>query len=318
MVRNVTPTIEGGLLVAITVILGLLTMYLPLVGIFVEFFFAVPSAVLTARQGAGKGLSALFVAFVLLSMLIGPVFALRICLSVGLCGVALGWCVRKNFNAVRIFFTTLVVASAAQFLSIALASIILDVDIIDTQIKMLRESFDESFSFYESMGVDKAQIAQAQANTETGFKILVFLLPTLLMLAAVVNAATVYLTSQWIFAKLNMKMPHMPAFAEWRFPSLFFYLAVVGGLGLYWGSTRGWTGIYEIALNVFVMSLIIGLIQGLSIFSAVADKFKLSRLVRGFFYAAIFLSPFLLQLTAAWGLIDTVFDWRKKFLYDGR
>ena len=318
MVRNVTPTIEGGLLVAITVILGLLTMYLPIVGIFVEFFFAVPVAVLTARQGAGKGLSALFVAFVLLSMLIGPVFALRICLSVGLCGVVFGWCVRRNFNAVKIFFMTLVVASAAQFLSIALASVIMDVDIIDTQIKMLRESFDESFSFYESMGVDKAQIALAQANTETGLKILVLLMPTLFMLAALLNAAAVYLTSKWFFTKLNMKMPQMPAFAKWQFPSLFFYLAVVGGLGLYWGSTRSWVGIYEVALNVLVMSLIIGFVQGLSILSALANRYKFSKLARVLMYAVVFLSPFLLQLTAVWGLADMVFDWRNKFLNGGR
>ena len=318
MVKSVTPTIEGGLLVAITVILGLLTIYVPLVGIFVEFFFAVPSAVLTARQGVGKGISALFVSFVLLSMLIGPVFALRICLSVGLCGVALGWCVRRNFGAVRIFFTTLVVASAAQIASIALASVILDVDIIGTQIKLLRESFDESFSFYESIGVDKAQITQAQANTETGFQLLVYLLPTLLTLAALANAVAVYLTSQWIFAKLGIKLPEMPAFAKWRFPSLFFYTAIVGGLSLYWGMTRNWLGIYEIALNLLAVSLIIGLIQGLSILSAVADRFKLSKLLRGLMYAVVILSPFLLQLTAVCGLADTVFDYRKRFLSGGR
>ena len=318
MVRNVTPTIEGGLLVAITVILGLLTIYVPIVGIFVEFFFAVPVAVLTARQGAGKGLSALFVAFVLLSMLIGPVFALRICLSVGLCGVVFGWCVRRNFNAVRIFFMTLVVASAAQFLSIALASVILDVDIIDTQIKMLRESFDESFNFYESIGVDKAQITQAKANTDAGLNLLVLLMPTILMLSSLVNAVTVYLSSKWFFAKLNMKTPHMPAFSQWQFPSLFFYLAIVGGLGLYWGSTRGWTEIYETALNVLVMSLIIGFVQGLSILSALANRYKFSKLARALMYAVVFLSPFLLQLTAVWGLADMVFDWRNKFLNGGR
>ena len=318
MIRNVTPTIEGGLLVAITVILGLLTIYLPIFGIFVEFFFALPTAILTARQGVGKGLSALFMSFVILSMLIGPLFALRICFSIGLCGVALGWCVRKNFDAVRIFFMTLVVASAAQIASIALAGLVLDVDIIDAQIKLVRESFDESFSFYESIGVDKEQIAQAKANTDAGFQVLVFLLPTLLTLASLMNAVAVYLTSRWIFPKIGIKMAKLPAFAQWRFPQLFFYTAVIGGLGLYWGSTRNWIGIYEIALNMLVVSLIIGLIQGLSILSAVADKFKLSKLVRVLLYTVIFLSPFLWQFTATWGLIDTVFDWRKKFLSDRR
>ena len=59
MNKSVTPTIEGGLLVAITVILGLITVYVPIFGMFAEFFCAVPLAVLTARQGLGKGLTAL-------------------------------------------------------------------------------------------------------------------------------------------------------------------------------------------------------------------------------------------------------------------
>ena len=318
MNKNITPTIEGGLLVAITVILGLVTVYVPLLGIIVDFFFAVPSAVLTARQGAGKGLSALFVSFVLLSLLISPLFSLRLCLSVGLCGVALGWSVRKNFNAVRIFFTTLVVASAAQVLSIALLSFVMDVNLIDTQIKMVRESFDESFQMYESLGVDKERIAEAQMNLDAGFKLLVFLIPTLLLLSALLNTAAVYLTSQWIFPKLRMKLPKMPPFAKWRFPSLFFYTAIVGLLGLYWGMTRGWTGIYEISINLLILSMIIGLVQGFAILSALADRFKLSKIFRGVFYMLIIFSPFMLQAVAILGLVDMLFDYRKKFSGDER
>ncbi|MBR4384573.1 MAG: YybS family protein [Selenomonadaceae bacterium] len=318
MNRNITPTIESGLLVAITVILGLVTVYVPILGMIVDFFFAVPSAVLTARQGAGKGLSALFVASILLSMLISPLFSLRLCLSVGICGVALGWCVRKNFNAVKIFFTTLIVASAAQVVSIALLSVVLDVNLIDTQLKMVRESFDESFQMYESMGVDKNRIAEAQTNLDAGFKILVFLIPTLLMLSALLNAAAVYLTSQWIFPKLRMKMPKMPPFAQWRFPSLFFYAAIVGGLCLYWGMTRGWVQIYEISLNVLILSLIIGLIQGFAVLTALANRFKLSTIFRGVMCVLLFLSPFMLQATAILGLVDMIFDYRKKFSSDGR
>ena len=49
MGRSVTPTIEGGLLVAITVLIGLVTVYVPILGMFAEFFCAVPLAVLSAR-----------------------------------------------------------------------------------------------------------------------------------------------------------------------------------------------------------------------------------------------------------------------------
>ena len=93
MGKNITPTVEGGLLAAITLLVGLVSVYVPILGMFAEFFCAVPLAVLAARQGAGKALSALFVTFILLSILISPVLATRLALSFGLCGVMLGWCV---------------------------------------------------------------------------------------------------------------------------------------------------------------------------------------------------------------------------------
>ncbi len=313
MGRSITPTIEGGLLVAITVILGLVTVYVPLIGMLVEFFCAVPLAILTARQGAGKGLTALVVTFILLSILISPLLSIRIVLSFGICGVVLGWCVRKNFNAVKIFFMTLVVASAAQVVSLYFLIIIMDVNLIEEQIEMVRESFDESFKLYEEMGVEQERISEAKTQVEPALQMLVFLMPTLIMLTALINSVAAYLTAQWIFPKLQMKIPKMPPFAEWKFPSLFLYTAIIGGLGLYWGFTRGWTEIYEISLNLLIVSMIIGLIQGLALLSFLFDRWKVSKILRRIFYVILILNMLLLQIVAITGLMDMIFDYRKRF-----
>ncbi len=312
MGRSVTPTIEGGLLVAITVLLGLVAVYVPLLGMFVEFFCAVPLAVLTARQGAGKGLSALIVAFMLLTILITPLLALRLTLSFGICGVALGWCVRKNFEAVKIFLMTLIVASAAQVLSLALLLAIMDVNFIETQLELVRESFAESFKMYESMGVDPAQINEAKGQVEPALEALALLMPTLIMLSALINTLAVWFTSKWIFPKLQMKLPTFPPFAEWKFPSIFMYTAAFGAIGMYWGFTRGWTQIYEIALNLTIMSLLIGLIQGLSLMSFIFDRYNVSKFLRRLLYLIVLLNMFFVQLVAITGLIDMLFDYRKR------
>lgn len=317
MRKSVTPTIEGGLLVAITVILGLVTVYVPLIGMLVEFFCAVPLAVLTTRQGTGKGLTALFVSFLLLAMLISPIPAIRLALGFGVCGVALGWCVRKNFGAVRIFFTVLVIASAAQVFSLGFLIAVMDVNLIDMQIEMLRESFAESFAMYESLGVDPQRISEGKAQVEPALQTLAFLMPTLIMLTALINSIAVWLTAHWIFPKLQLKIPTLPPFAQWRFPVLFLYTAIIGGLGMYWGVTRGWTEIQEISLNLTVVSMLIGLLQGLALLSAIFDRYKISTFVRRLIYVILILNMFLLQLVAITGLIDMIFDYRKKF-FDGR
>lgn len=317
MGKSVTPMVEGGLLVAITIILGLVAVFLPLFGILVEFFCAVPLAVLTTRQGVGKGLTALFVAFILLSMLISPLPAIRLTLSYGICGVVFGWCLRKNFGAVRIFFTLMVVASAAQFVTLALLIVLLDVNLIETQIEMIRESFAESFAMYESLGVEPERIAEAKGQVEPALQTLALLMPSLMMMTALANSTATWLTAHWIFPKLQMKVPTLPPFAEWRFPVLFLYTAIIGGLSMYWGITRGWTGIQEIALNLTLVSMLIGLIQGLALLSATFDRYKVSKLIRRLFYALLILNFFLLQLVAITGLMDMVFDYRKRFFKGG-
>ena len=316
MRKSITPTIEGGLLVAITVIMGLVTVYVPILGMLVEFFCAVPLAILTARQGAGKGLTALVVTFILLSILISPLLSTRIALSFGICGVTLGWCVRKNFGAARIFLTTLIVASAAQVLTFMLLIFVMDVNLIETQIELLRESFNESFDMYESMGVEQARINEAKSQVEPALQTLAFLMPTLMMLTALINSIAVWLTAHWIFPKLQMKIPKLPPFAEWQFPALFCYTAIIGGLGMYWGFTRGWTQIYEISLNLLIVSAIIGLVQGFSLLSAILDRYKISKIMRRILYVILLLNMFLLQLVAVTGLVDMIFDYRKRLFKD--
>lgn len=316
MRRSITPTIEGGLLVAITVIMGLVTVYVPILGMLVEFFCAVPLAILTARQGAGKGLTALVVTFILLSILISPLLSTRIALSFGICGVTLGWCVRKNFGAARIFLTTLIVASAAQVLTFMLLIFVMDVNLIETQIELLRESFNESFDMYESMGVEQARINEAKSQVEPALQTLAFLMPTLMMLTALINSIAVWLTAHWIFPKLQMKILKLPPFAEWQFPALFCYTAIIGGLGMYWGFTRGWTQIYEISLNLLIVSAIIGLVQGFSLLSAILDRYKISKIMRRILYVILLLNMFLLQLVAVTGLVDMIFDYRKRLFKD--
>ena len=316
MRRSVTPTSEGGLLVAITVIMGLVTVYVPIFGMLVEFFCAVPLAILTTRQGAGKGLTALVVTFILLSILISPLLSTRIALSFGICGVTLGWCVRKNFGAARIFLTTLIVASAAQVLTFMLLIFVMDVNLIETQIELLRESFNESFDMYESMGVEQARINEAKSQVEPALQTLAFLVPTLMMLTAMINSIAVWLTAHWIFPKLQMKIPKLPPFAEWQFPALFCYTAIIGGLGMYWGFTRGWTQIYEISLNLLIVSAIIGLVQGFSLLSAILDRYKISKIMRRILYVILLLNMFLLQLVAVTGLVDMIFDYRKRLFKD--
>ena len=314
MNSKVAPLIESGLMAAITAILGMAATYLPVVGMFVEFFCPLPIVVLTVRRGLKFGAAASLVSLLILLMFMGPILAVRITLMFSLCGLMFGYCLRRGLSAVKCLIPTLIMSFVAQIISILMMSIILGVDIVDDEVKLLRESFAQSFQIYESMGVDPASIGYAQDQVESLIQLIAVLTPIILFLTALINVIVSYLITKIFFRKLNMKFAEpLPPFAQWRFPTAFLYLAAFSALGLYWGETRALSGLYFFAMNGLFFAVLIGLLQGLSLLSFLADKYKVSKFVRRIVFVILVLNFMLAQVVAFTGLFDMIFDYRKYF-----
>ena len=314
MNSKITPMVEGGLLTAIAVILGLASIYLPVLGLFVEFFCAVPIVVLTVRQGVKKGFMALAASFLILTMFVGPLLSMRIALSFGICGLVLGYCIEKNFSAVKCFVATLITAFFAQIIAVAILTFVMGINLMSTELSSVKEAFDDTFRMYETIGVDKKSIDEIRAQLEVTLKLMSYLLPFMLALMGLVNAVTCYITSKWIFSKLRMKFVEpLPPFAEWRFPKVFLYLVAFSAIGVYWGSTREWILLYSISVNVVFISTGIGFIQGLAVLSALADKFEVGKFWRRLFVFFAILNMTFITVITFTGLFDMMLDYRKRF-----
>ena len=315
MNSKITPTVEGGLLTAIAVILGLASIYLPILGLFVEFFCAVPIVVLTVRQGATRGAVALAASFLILAMFIGPILAIRNVLSFGICGLILGYCISKNFGTVKCFTATLVTAFLAQIATIAILMFVLGINVPEIETTAVQETFDEVFKMYETGGLDKQTLDQLRGQFETTFELMKYLMPFILFLMGLINAVTCYLTSKWIFAKLKMKfIEPLPPFAQWKFPQLVLYLVAFSAIGVYWGSTREWIPLYTVSVNVAFVSTGLGFIQGLAVLSAMADSFNVSNFWRRLIFIVIIFNMLFIEIVSFTGLFDMIFDYRKRLV----
>ena len=317
MRNNISPTVEGGLLVAISVLLGLAAVYLPIIGIVAEFFCAVPITIVTVRHGMRNGFMALSISYILLSIFTGVVTALTISLSFGVGGFVLGCCFVKNFGAVKSFTATFAASFVAQILSVGFFMFVMGIDIAEDEMSMLRDSFNESFAMYESMGVDKATIDEAKRQVEPALELVKFLIPTILLLTSLVATAICYYTTKLIFKKIRLPFPDsMPPFNAWRFPVFFLYLAAFSFIGLYWGGTRHLDLLYTVSINSLVFAMGAGLIQGFSLLSYFADRYNISKFVRRLFFLFVILNLMLIHIVSFTGLFDMVFDYRKKFTKD--
>ena len=312
MSSKITPTIEGGLLTAVAVILGIASTYLPVIGLFLEFFCAVPIVVLTVRQGIGKGSLALIASFLILAMFIGPLLSMRIALSFGICGLVLGFCIKKNFSTVKSFSATFLTSFIAQIFAILLLTFVMGINVMETEISSVQEMFDELFKVYEDAGVSPQDLEKIREQVAPTLKLMSYLLPFLLALIGLLNAALCYLTSRWIFQKLKMKfLEPLPLFAEWRFPKVFLYLVAFSSIGCYWGSSREWDLLYTVSINVQFFSMCVAFVQGMSVLSAVAEKYNISTFLRRIFFIVSILNLLLIEIVSFVGLFDMVFDYRK-------
>ena len=314
MNKNVTPAVEGGLLTAIAVILGLAATYLPIAGAVVEFFCPIPFVILTVKRGLKIGIAALLVSFILMTLFAGPILSLRIVLTLNVCGVVLGFCVSKKFSTVKSFVATFLSAAISQMILIIFLSVAMDINFADSELSALKEGFADAFNFYETAGIDQQALTEMRGQITKVVELMSYLIPTILILIALINTVACYITSRWIFKKLQMEfIAPLPNFSEWRFPVFFLYLTAFAVIGMYWGETRDWNFIFTAAMNILIFSTGIGLIQGFSILSFFADRYNVSKFWRRFFYLLILLNGLLTQILSFAGLFDMLFDYRKKF-----
>ena len=101
--HRITPLTEGGLLAALTVVIAIASVYLPIVGPFIALLWPLPLAVLVLRHGMRQGIMAMLVAGAALAMLIEPVIALRLVAAFGPLGLMLGFGYRKGLSGVKLF-----------------------------------------------------------------------------------------------------------------------------------------------------------------------------------------------------------------------
>ena len=317
MNSNVKKLVEGGLLAAVTVILCLGSIYLPVVGAFIEFFCSVPIAILTVRQGEKIGLASVFVAFVMLFIFIGPLLAVRVTLMFGMCGLIFGACLRRGLSATKSFIPLVVMSFAAQIISVVMLYVVLNIDYAAENAKIMTKSLEGALTFYESVGVDPATLGYSKELIESTVQMLVILTPLLLFLVALLNAAGTYFVTRIFFRKLRMEFPApMPPFSEWRFSVFFAYLAGFAAIGLYWGEQWSSALLYFVSTNAFFFAVLTGATQALALLSFVMNHYKISKIIRVLVFLILLSNFTLIQFISIVGFFDMFFDYRKSLWKD--
>ena len=304
---------EGGILAAVMVVLGVVAVYVPFLGILAVLLWPLPAAILIVRHGLRWGVMAVLVAALLTAVLIEPTIGLRLAVAFGPVGLALGAGYRCAHSATRIVTTTMAVSIAAKFAGLAIVFFLTGMEPFSGQLAAMEDSFGQASAMYESLGMSEAQIAAARDTFMQNIAMVRLLLPLVVVTMGLLDTMANFWALGKLLARIGQPVPSLPPFREWRLPSAFLYLFAFSLLGMYWGSTRDLTLLYQVSLNFNMATTLAGLIEGAALYEYVTRRYGWPRLVTTLTLFFILFSSFLMPILVFTGLLDTVFDYRKRY-----
>lgn len=318
------PLTEGALFAGLAVVLALIGFYIPVIGIFVSLLWPVPIALMVLRHGIRTAVMTVVVAGAVLSMVVGILEGAVMTLTMGVVGLAMGYAISKGWGA----FRTLAIASVAVLIGLAVsvgASVaFLRINVLDMLAPDLSEAAKSVSELYAKFGLPKEQIDKIMKMLVPPRELLLATLPATLFMAIVINALINYEVARRIMPRFGYQVAGLPAFREWRFPKFFALLYIIAqGVVLakdmpafvVAGRTISLAyknqAIYNAATNVTIPFMLCMLIQGLSIGYFFLNRWKVGKALANMLIVFVLFNPSLWQMAFMFGLMDTLFDYRR-------
>ncbi|QNG59984.1 YybS family protein [Metabacillus idriensis] len=303
--KRVNVLTEGAILLALFTVLTLMTLYLPLIGAFLMVFLPLPFILYSVRHGI-KAAVTLMAASILITLLVGSLFALPLTLTYAISGIVMGYFYKKKQTsgaliggtiAFLISFVVMYAASAAFF----------QID----PIKEATGSMDETIEMARSMMAAIGQEANEAAinQIEEQMKYIGYLIPSVLVSVSFIFALLSHAATIPVLKRLKIQVVPLKPFREWKLPtSIVWYYLIVSFL-LFFDLENG-SFLFIAVLNLMFVLQVLLVVQGFSFIFFYSYVKKYSKALP---VAAIILSlilPILMYIVRILGIIDLAFNLR--------
>jgi uncharacterized protein YybS (DUF2232 family) len=130
-------------------------------------------------------------------------------------------------------------------------------------------------------------------------------------LASLTDTYLNFWVAKIILKKLGVDLAPFPPFKHWSFSVTVLYLFGISMGLIYLGNSNQLELVKNIGMNLNALSTILLLVQGVALFYFFADKYNLSRIVRGIILFLILSNGIFMQALIFGGAFDIIFDYRQ-------
>ena len=311
--QGARPAATAGVMTAAAVVYALAAIYLPMLTMMMGMFWPVFIALVTVREGLRWGMLAAAASLILTMLFATPVTGAFFVLSFAPTGLVLGAFFRRGADTVRALTGGALASLAGKAAAAGMMLLIFGLNPFAMDVSMANETMDETLAMYRSLGMDEAQLEETRAASTQVLELFVLMLPALFLGSSVIEVTASFVVLRKVLVRLGIPAKGLPGFTEWRLPIFFSYLFAFSLIGIYWGTTRDISWLYQAALNGYLISFAAGLVQGLSLVQFLMKRFNVSSFMRIIIYIFIAVNGFMTQIVSWTGLFDIAFDYRKKF-----
>ena len=235
----VKSIVEGAFFAAITAVLSIISIYVPLLGTVVSFLCPLPIIILSLRHSLKFAVIATVISSMLVSFLAGPFQGIIVLLGFGLLGIVLGYGVRKEYTSTEIIILGSIASFISKILIVLMGVWLLDINPFLFDVEQINEIVTQSLNFYSNMGLTGEQLDLLKETLSQALQVVRIALPALLILSSIFDAFLNYYVARLVLKRLGYKCNNIAPFSHWRASKSFFWGYFTGIALVFAGKTYG-------------------------------------------------------------------------------
>ncbi|NRD77402.1 YybS family protein [Bacillus sp. BRMEA1] len=310
--KNVNKLTEGAILLAIFAVLILITIYVPIIGSFLNLLLPLPFILFSAKNDL-KLIGAFTIAAVFISFLAGSFLGISITLIYGITGIILGYLLQKNRSRTMILIAGSLTFLAGTVIFYVVSASFFHFDIIHE----IKDAFKQSSAMSENMlkAMGKAdQIETIKKQNEDTVKMITTLAPSFMILASII----IVMIIQWICfpiaKRFGVQIQQWGNFRNLSLPkSLLWYFLIALGANFLFHPQDG-TFLYTVIQNaVYILEMFL-MVQGLSFLLFMLYQKSTPKGIGIIIVLLAFTIPIVHYIIMLLGITDLGFNFRKRFI----
>ena len=217
MQKRTKALTEAALTTTIIAIVGLSSMYIPLLSLMVFFTF-VPLIVLGKKHGFKYAAISLVASALIIGMFAGPIYAISLIILLGSSSLIMGWLLHKEKPTATVIGAGAVAALISMVLVIAFGQMITGIPLIDSIKTIFEESIKMQQSIFEKLGTDPTKVKETINNLTKSRDQILLIIPGAFIVWSVISTYINYFLAIKILKRSGEKVPEITPFRDFMLP----------------------------------------------------------------------------------------------------